>query len=682
MFRKPVIYLVLLAGLLLTAALASAQEEGGQRADAAPRVRVAHLAPFADAVADTAVSITVNGDELLSDFKYADFSDYVTLDGPGDIDVAVLLNGSPVIEETLTVSDDMDYTVAAIGDGVNQPLALWALVDDNSAPAAGQAHLRVAHAAPFAANLDDTRVDICTQAGGLVNGLAGVPFNVDSGFFPLPAGTYDLRIAAYNATTPCSGATIIDPLPVTLAEGSISSVFAIGDAANQPPGLLALGAGLLPQVHVRVNHLAPFAMEMADTAVAVTVNGDTVVDDFQFTEFTDYLPLPYAGDYDVAVLAGGTEVISATLSVGAGMEYAVSAIGGANGWPLEFFVLEDDNSAPAAGNAHLRIAHTAPFAAGLADTEVDICTQDGNLVAGLAAVPYKVASGYLPLPAGTYDLKVALADTTPCAGLPIIDPDPVTLDEGAVVTVYAFGDGANQAPGLLAVPVGVLDVNGPEVRVVHVAPFAPAINATRVSLALNGQALPGQLAYLEDTGYLPLPAAGAYLVEVLAGGTPAISETIAFGAGMSYTVAAIGDGTNQPLELLVLSDDRSEPASGEAKLRIVHAAPFAADIDDTRVDVCTQDGDLVAGLAGVPYGVDTGFLGLPAGSYDLVVKAAASEPCTGEAIIDLPPLTVPAGALATVFAVGGANGQMPGAYSPELGRLGIPYMLYLPIVRG
>jgi hypothetical protein len=149
---------------------------------------------------------------------------------------------------------------------------------------------------------------------------------------------------------------------------------------------------------------------------------------------------------------------------------------------------------------------------------------------------------------------------------------------------------------------------------------------------------------------------------------------------MAYTVAAIGDGVNQPLQYMVLTDDMSAPGGGNFKLRIAHAAPFAADLEDTEVDICTQDGTLVDGLAGVPFGVSSDFLELPAGTYDLKVTDAAADPCTGATIIDLPPAEISAGAIATVFAVGGANGHIPGAYSPELGPIGIPYVISLPIV--
>lgn len=210
---------------------------------------------------------------------------------------------------------------------------------------------------------------------------------------------------------------------------------------------------------------------------------------------------------------------------------------------------------------------------------------------------------------------------------------------------------------------------------VHVAPFASTISMTQVNLAVDGQVLPGALKYLESTDYIPLPAAGSYLFEVLAGGATAISDSVVVEAGVPLTIAAIGDNANQPLEYLVLTDDLTAPESGNGKVRIAHAAPFAANIDDTKVDICTQDGNLVAGLAGVPYGAETGFLTLPINTYDLKVTAAAVTPCSGDTIIDIPAFELQDGAIATVFAVGGANDQMPGAYSPELGRLGIPYLV-------
>ena len=56
---------------------------------------------------------------------------------------------------------------------------------------------------------------------------------------------------------------------------------------------------------------------------------------------------------------------------------------------------------------------------------------------------------------------------------------------------------------------------------------------------------------------------------------------------------AAGDGTKQMLELRALVDDTTMPGEGNLNLRIVHAAPFAADMDATAVSIRTDDGTVV-----------------------------------------------------------------------------------------
>ncbi|MGD9048359.1 MAG: hypothetical protein PVF77_09915, partial [Anaerolineae bacterium] len=48
------------------------------------------------------------------------------------------------------------------------------------------------------------------------------------------AGEYDLKITNADGTV-----TLIDPMPVTLNDGDIVSLFAVGDGANQPLGVFA-----------------------------------------------------------------------------------------------------------------------------------------------------------------------------------------------------------------------------------------------------------------------------------------------------------------------------------------------------------------------------------------------------------------------------------------------------------
>ncbi len=206
------------------------------------RVNVEHFAPFAATLAGTAVSVNVNGAEALPNVVFNQVSGYVTLSGPGVAPGNTLLEvfappgaPSPAITASVNLAADTDYSVAAIGDGTNQPLALLPLVDNNTAPSAGNVKIRVVHAAPFSNVLANTAVSVRTEAGAIVNGLASVQFAQDSGFFEVPAGTYDLKIS-----TPDGATTLINPAPVALPAGTIVSLFAVGDGSNQSLGITAV----------------------------------------------------------------------------------------------------------------------------------------------------------------------------------------------------------------------------------------------------------------------------------------------------------------------------------------------------------------------------------------------------------------------------------------------------------
>jgi hypothetical protein len=199
-------------------------------AQTSARVWVAHYAPFADTLPGTAVTVRVNGSDALTDFQFGETSEgYLTLPAGVPLLVEIVLPGDTVaISDTFTLAADTDYTVAAIGDGTNQPLELFALVDDNAAPAAGNGKVRIAHLAPFADTLPATEVDIRTDDGTLVVG--NVPYKgFTDPYLELPAGGYDLKI-----TTPGGGTDLLDIEPFLLANGQILGAFAIGDGANQP----------------------------------------------------------------------------------------------------------------------------------------------------------------------------------------------------------------------------------------------------------------------------------------------------------------------------------------------------------------------------------------------------------------------------------------------------------------
>ena len=229
--------------LAMTLATAAALSITGTAWSAA-QVNVAHFAPFSDDIEETRVDIVVNDAVALEGVPYKGVTGYLDFEA-GDYTIEVYLAGTvgmadPAITGDFTLSDGMAYTVYAVGNAVTQDLELKALVDTVDVPNFGNLNLRVVHAAPFAADLASTEVSIRTAGGDVVNGLVGVPYGVDSGFFQIPEGTYDLKVASNDGTV-----NYIDPLPATLPEGADVTVFAIGDGINQPLGIYAFPVGEL-----------------------------------------------------------------------------------------------------------------------------------------------------------------------------------------------------------------------------------------------------------------------------------------------------------------------------------------------------------------------------------------------------------------------------------------------------
>jgi len=188
------------------------------------------------------------------------------------------------------------------------------------------------------------------------------------------------------------------------------------------------------QARVRVVHASPDA-----PAVDVWVNDGVAFSNAPFKGITDYAALD-TGTYNVKVVPTGATtpvVIEADLSLEA-EDYTVVAVGLLEN--IEPLVLVDNNSAPAAGKAHVRFVHASPDA-----PAVDIAVKGGPVL--FSNVSFKEIGDYLPVDAGTYDLEVRLAGTETVA----LDVPGLTLSDGIVYSVFAMGLAGGE-PSLMAVP--------------------------------------------------------------------------------------------------------------------------------------------------------------------------------------------------------------------------------------
>jgi hypothetical protein len=442
--RLSVILTSLLTLLLLSVVAAAAQSVEAPPGDA--RVRVAHASPDAPNV-----DVYVDGGLAFENVPFEDLTAYAVLPaGSYQVQVAATGTMTPVISATLPLAADTDYTVAAVNEVASiEPVVL---TDDNTLPMDGMSHIRFFHASP-----DAPAVDIALDGGAVL--FADYEFKETSPYQPYPADTYDLEVRLAGTNT-----VVLDLPPLTFDNKTVYTVVATGFAGGGTPALNAIVSEDAGPANVRVAHLSPDA-----PPVDVLVNGGVAFPGASFEAVTDYAELP-SNSYFIEVVEAGTTgpaVISATLPFAPNQDYTVAAVNTLGS--IEPLVLEDDNTLPAPGEAHIRFVHASPDA-----PAVDIALDGGAVLFG--DYEFKEVSGYQNYPADTYDLEVRLAGTTTVA----LDLPPLTFEPNTVYTVFATGFAGDGTPPLNAILT--VDAQGEQPTDVALADFGGESAASTMQL--------------------------------------------------------------------------------------------------------------------------------------------------------------------------------------------------------
>ncbi|HEX2375414.1 MAG TPA: DUF4397 domain-containing protein [Actinomycetota bacterium] len=214
-----------------------------------------------------------------------------------------------------------------------------------------------------------------------------------------------------------------------------------------------------------------------------------------------------------------------------------------------------------------------------------------------------------------------------------MSPRPLSRRVGLVLALCAAS--------LLALPVAAAAQGSAAlVRVAHFSPDAPAVD-----VYVNDDKVLSGVGYPTVSKYLELPA-GNYDLAVRPAGAaassdPVVEATAEVEAGAAYTVAAVGALDDIAAE--IFADDLSAPASGKAKLRVIHAAP-----EVPAVDVAVEGGPTL--FQGAEFPSATDYAEVAAGTYPVQVKAAGGDDVLLEAS-----LPVKAGTIYSVAAIGGAG---------------------------
>ena len=176
------------------------------------------------------------------------------------------------------------------------------------------------------------------------------------------------------------------------------------------------------------------------------------------------------------------------------------------------------------------------------------------------------------------------------------------------------------------------------IRVAHLSPDAP-----NVDVYVAGDAVLEDVPYRTVSDYLEIQS-GTYQVMITAAGdmdTVVYDQELEVPAG-EFTIAALGElaEENEAFGVEVYEDDVSDPGE-EARVRLVHAAPDAPNVD------VTVGGDPL--FEDVPFGA-AGSTTVAAGAYTLAVRPA-TEDNDGDVVAEFD-IAPEAGVVYTGFAVG------------------------------
>jgi len=362
---------------------------------------------------------------------------------------------------------------------------------------------------------------------------------------------------------------------------------------------------------IRIIHASPGAPE-----VDVLLDGQPLLQGLAYGTASSYATMTPEEHRLQVVPTGQTAdaaVVDETIDAAPGQAYLLAVFGLLN--EIGGDVYEVDLSEIEPGQARVRLLNFSPDAGA-----IDLLETGGD--EWFSDVELGEAADYQDLPPGTYSVDVRGDDDRVLETVP-----DLSFAETRVSDVAVLGQVADDS---LAVQVLVTTVSPPcaEVlalegsgsdaclRLVHAAPDAPPVD-----LYLNETPLAENLAYGTATEYVAVPSGEERGVRVTATGTPleeaVIDTALAFEPGQAYEVLVTGGGDD--LELTITGTDLRPLAAGQARLRLIHAAPDADPVD---LGVEGSEENL---FEGVDFREATDYVVLDAGDYALEVRPGGED---------------------------------------------------------
>lgn len=186
-------------------------------------------------------------------------------------------------------------------------------------------------------------------------------------------------------------------------------------------------------------------------------------------------------------------------------------------------------------------------------------------------------------------------------------------------------------------------------RVVHASPDAPAVD-----VLIDGRQEVTGAAFTQSSPYIAVDSGSRALrVEPVGSNTAVISANVRVAGATDYTVIAANRVAS--IEPLVLTDNNTAPAAGNIKLRLVHGAPGAPNVDIYVTAPGVSIATLTPNFTNVPFRGASPYVEVPAGSYQVRITPTGTKTVA----IDSGTLTLAAGAIRTAIARDAVGGGSP-----------------------
>ncbi|HHF3069529.1 TPA: DUF4397 domain-containing protein [Vibrio diabolicus] len=352
-----------------------------------------------------------------------------------------------------------------------------------------------------------------------------------------------------------------------------------------------------------------------------------------------------------------TVIPKTELDLDSDLNYNVFVVGDADGSPNPVEPLVVTRSADSMADANSLDVQVVHAASGVPAVDLYVTEPGADLASAtpLMNLAYKASTDVLNIPAGEYQVRLAVGDSV------AFDSGTISLAANSNLTIAAIstGDSNSTSPVKLLVLDGsgssIIEDMGSqaEVRVGHLVDGAPIVDVN-----VNGAAFGplADIAFKEIRGYLDLDA-GAYDIDVYVDGTttnPIIDvDGLMVAGGMDYSVYAVGVVSPAiDIEPLVVEDMRRAVATS-ATLNVTHAAanPVAEMVDIYLTTSAGIDGSDPT-IANFAYKDSVQGLYVVEGTYYVTVTVAG-DPST--VAVDSAPVNVMNGVVYQVVAIDDGN---------------------------